>query len=99
MPVSTSTTAPTKDDLERVGKLLALGRSGDTEEARTAAIKAVQLMKDYQLVLVPQAEIDRIKTVVGEATALAAKSESESTQKMVLSALAGFLLAKKGIGL
>lgn len=82
--------------LETVGKLIALSHSDNGEEARTAAMKATRLMKEHKLVLVPQSEIDRIKKVIGDAQALATKQEGEATQKMMIGALAGFLIGKKG---
>ena len=83
--------------LEKVGKLVALAQSENEEEARNAAITATRLMKEHKLVLVPQLEIDRIKTVIGEATALAKRHEGEATQKMLIGALAGFMVGKKGM--
>lgn len=82
--------------LDRVKKLLALAQSDsaeETEEARTAAIQATRMIKEHKLVLVPQSEIDRIKTVIGDANALAKKYEDEGTQKMLIGAAAGFFLA------
>jgi Protein of unknown function (DUF2786) len=89
--MTAASTTP-KEILDRVGKLVALAQSDNEEEARSAAVQATRLMKDHRLVLVPQSEIDRIKTVIGEAQALAQKHESSATQKMMLGALAGFLV-------
>jgi len=82
-----------KDVLEKVGKLVALAQSDNEEEARTAAMQATRLMKEHKLVVVPLAEIERIKVMVGEANALAKKYEGEGTRKMMLGALAGYMLA------
>lgn len=82
--------------LEKVGKLITLSQSDNEEEARTAAMQATRLMKEHKLVLVPQSEIDRIKTVIGDANALAKRYEGEATQKMLIGALAGFMVGKKG---
>jgi hypothetical protein len=82
-----------KDVLEKVGKLVALAQSDNEEEARTAAMQATRLMREHKLVVVPLAEIERIKVMVGEANALAKKYEGEGTRKMMLGALAGYMLA------
>lgn len=82
--------------LEKVGKLVALSQSDDENEARNAAVTATRLMKEHKLVVVPQSEIDRIQTVIGDARALARKYEGEATQKMMIGALAGFMFGKNG---
>lgn len=79
--------------LDRVGKLVALAQSDNEEEARTAAMTATRLMKEHKLVVIPQSEIDRIKTVIGEANQLAARYQGEANQKMMIGALAGFMFA------
>jgi Protein of unknown function (DUF2786) len=82
-----------RDVLEKVGKLVALAQSDNEEEARTAAMQATRLMKEHKLVVVPLSEIERIQKVVGEANALAKKYEGEGTKKMLLGAMAGYMLA------
>lgn len=79
--------------LDKVGKLVSLAQSDNEDEARNAALLATRLMKEHKLVLVPQSEIDRIKKVVGDSEALARKYEGEANQKMMIGALAGFLVA------
>lgn len=90
--------------LEKVGDLVRLANSKSDdededgkEERRTAAMQATRLMKEHELVLVPKAEIDRVKKMIGDANALAKKYEGEAQQKMLLGALGGFLLAKQGM--
>lgn len=81
--------------LDRVQKLLAHAQSTnaeESEEARTAAIQVTRMMKEHKLVLVPLDEIERVKKVIGDAQALAKQHESESTQKMLIGAVAGVLL-------
>jgi len=93
---------PTKeidDVLKRVGDLIALTNNPNEEEARTAAVKATALMREHRLVLVPESEIERVKTVIGEAQALAAKHQQEGNQRMMLAGLAGFFLGGKGFKL
>jgi Protein of unknown function (DUF2786) len=82
-----------RDVLDKVGKLVALAQSDNEEEARTAAMQATRLMKEHKLVVVPLSEIERIQKVVGEANALAKKYEGEGQKKMMLGALAGYMLA------
>jgi hypothetical protein len=78
--------------LERVAQLVSLAQSDNEEEARTAAMQATRMMKEHRLVLIPEAEIERVKKVVGEAQALARTHEQGGTQKMMLGAVVGFLL-------
>jgi hypothetical protein len=84
----------TPEDMQKVSKLLALANDGDDEENRTAAIKAVSLMKQYNLVLVPKERIEEVRKMVGDAQALAKKYEGEKKQGMMLGALAGFMMGK-----
>jgi hypothetical protein len=88
-----------RDVLERVQSLVKLAQDGDDEENRTAASKAVQLMKQHELVLVPKSEIDRVQRVVDEANKLVEGNKTEKHKNMAMGALAGFMLAKSGIKL
>ena len=87
----------THEAIDKVKKLLALAHDSQSEESRNAAMTAIALMREHKMVLVPQAEIDRVTKVIGESQALAKKYEGETNQKMMLSALAGFMAAKKGL--
>jgi hypothetical protein len=83
--------------LEKVGKLLKLANDGggESEEARSSAIQAVKLMKEHELVLVPKSEIDRVSKLIEGANSLARQQKGEATQKLILGAVAGVLLAKQ----
>jgi len=85
------------DVLKKVGDLIKLSQSDNEEEARTAAMQATRMMKEHHLVLVPQAELERVQKVVGDVRALAKKYEGESQQKMLMGALLGFVAAKNGL--
>ena len=85
--------------LEKVQGLVRLAQDGDDEENRTAAAQAVQLMKQYELVLVPKSEIERVERVVEEANKVVSEQRDERTKNMAMGALAGFVLAKSGIKL
>jgi hypothetical protein len=87
--------ATDKKTLDKVGDLIKLANDGDTEEARTAAMKAVALMKQHELVLVPKSEIERIQKVVAGAQALERTMKEEKIQNMVIGGLAGVLLGKQ----
>lgn len=80
--------------LQKVGDLVRLANSADEEEARTAAIQATKLMKEHELMLVPRSELERIKTMVSGANALAKQYKDEAQQKMLIGALAGLAAAK-----
>ncbi|MDE3097027.1 MAG: DUF2786 domain-containing protein [Chloroflexota bacterium] len=95
--MTTTETAPkaTQEVLAKVSSLVRLAQSDNEEEARTAAMQATRMMKEYRLVLIPEAEIERVKTVVGEAQALAKQHEAAGTQKMMIGAVVGVLLGGK----
>jgi hypothetical protein len=88
---------PTTDTkvLEKVHNLVKLAASGDTEEARTAAVQATRLMKEHELVLVPKTEIDRVEKMVQGAQALARETKQDGTQKMLIGGIVGMLLGKQ----
>lgn len=88
---------PTTDTkvLEKVHNLVKLAASGDTEEARTAAMQATKLMKEHELVLVPKHEIDRVQRMVEGAQALAREQKSDGQQKMLIGGIVGMLLGKQ----
>lgn len=81
--------------LKRVSDLVRLAQDGETEEARTAAMQATRLMREHKLFIVPESEIQRIRTVIGDATALAEQHEREGTQKLLIGAVLGALVGRK----
>lgn len=81
--------------LEKVGKLLKLAQDSDSEESRSAAMQAVTLMREHELVLVPKSEIDRVGKLIEGANALASRQKGEEMQKLALGAAVGFLLSKQ----
>lgn len=86
--------------LKRVGALVKRAQSPtgeDDEEARTAAMQAALMMREHELVLIPKSEIERIETAIKQAQEVARKSKDEAQQKLIMGALAGIMLGKKGI--
>jgi hypothetical protein len=90
----TTVTTDTKV-LEKVHNLVKLAASGDSEEARTAAVQATKLMKEHELVLVPRAEIERVEKMIAGHAALARQQQEQTTQKMMIAGLAGLFLSKQ----
>jgi hypothetical protein len=88
---------PTTDTkvLEKVHNLVKLAASGDTEEARTAAVQATRMMKEHELVLVPRSEIERVEKMVQGAQQLARETRQDGTQKMLIGGIVGMLLGKQ----
>lgn len=95
MTTTETTPRATEEVLAKVASLVRLAQGTDEEEARTAAMQATRMMKEYRLVLIPEAEIERVKKVVGEAQSLARQHEAAGTQKMVIGAVVGALLGGK----
>jgi len=61
---------PKPDKLARVEKLfrLATDKNANEEEARTAALACVRLMKDEELTVIPSTELETVKKKIGEMT-------------------------------
>jgi hypothetical protein len=81
--------------LEKAQKLVRLANSAEEQEARTAAVQLARLMKEEQLVLVPQSEIARIEKVIAGAKDLANTQKGERNKTLALGAIAGVLLGKQ----
>jgi len=80
--------------VETVQKLLALAQDESNEqEARSAAVKAVRIMKEANLAVVAQSELERMQKVVGEARDMVLESKKESRKNMVLGGLLGYAIA------
>ena len=94
---------PTEDDdkralkktIEKVTKLVRLAADGDEEENRTAALQAVHLMKDHELVLIPASELERIKKVIGDAQMKARDAAQSAQKEKLMWGIAGALLSKQ----
>lgn len=82
--------------VERVQKLVSLAADGDTdegtEEERTAAIKAVKLMAEHKLSVVPESEMQRAQKIIGEAKEIVQRIRAEGQNKMLLGAALGYFL-------
>jgi len=85
--------------VEKFTKLVALAQSEEkgepTEEARNAAVKAIQLLadEDSDLVVISRAELEAAKKRVGEVK----RSREEKRKDMAMGAFVGFMLGKGGI--
>lgn len=85
--------------MTQLEKCLALAVDNENEnEARNAAMKAVHLMTDHDIVPVPKADIDRAKKFVEGAQALAKQVQGEKQKNMMIGGLIGFALAGGGKG-
>lgn len=72
--------------------LVALAQDDEkSEESRTAAVKAVQLMRKHDLHIVSGTDLKKNEQIVAEARALAAESKAENSKAMLLGALGGYL--------
>lgn len=87
------------ETLETVNKLLALAQDGegDSEEARTSAVKAAQMMKDADLVVIPRAELEAAAKAVEGVRSLQVLAKQERSKGMMLGGILGLVLGKKGI--
>lgn len=82
--------------LQQVRDLVKLANDDeDSEESRTAAMKATRMMKQHELVLIPKSEIDRVQKMVEGAQQLARQHASERNQDRMMGGIVGLLLAKQ----
>jgi len=88
---------------EKFQKLAALAMTEDdgesTEEARTAAVKAIGMLAedDAELVVIPRADLDTLKNRVEGASKALANSKAAKREGMVMGAIGGLMLAKSGM--
>jgi hypothetical protein len=96
MPTEAKDTRDDKKLLDTVTKLIRLANDKDegSEEARTAAMTVTKMVKENDLVIIPRAELERIKVVIGQANALARRSKEEAQQKMLMAGIAGLMASK-----
>lgn len=87
---------------EKFQKLAQLALSEEdgeaTEEARNAAVKAIEMLdgEDPDLVVLPRAEVEQLKKGIEGARDLAKTAKEERNRGMMLGALLGFGVAKGG---
>jgi nicotinamide mononucleotide adenylyltransferase len=84
-----------ENQLKRVQDLVRLAQDGDGEENRTAAVKAMAMMKELQLVLVPKSEIERVERVLKE---VGGEQRGNDMKNMLIGALAGAILGPSVLG-
>jgi hypothetical protein len=80
-PPATETKEPAP--IERIAKLVTLAADGDgsSEESRTAAVQALRLMREHDLIIVSAAEHAAARASVGEARELVKKIQQRSATK------------------
>jgi hypothetical protein len=85
-----------KKMLDKVGALVRLAndKPEDSEEARTAALTVARMLKENDLVIIPRSELERVKTVLNGAHALAKRHQEDANQKMVIAGIAGLMASK-----
>ena len=86
------------DVVKRVEELVALAtKNPEEEEARSAAVKAARLMQEHGLMCVSREDVERAKTVMGDAQEIIARAKKEKTTQMAIGAAIGLFLGKKGL--
>jgi hypothetical protein len=91
--------------VERFKKLAQLALSEDedgesTEEARNAAVKAIELLADDdgELIVLPKSELADLQQKVEGAQQSLARVKEAQTKGMMMGGILGFLLGKGGLG-
>jgi hypothetical protein len=98
-PPANETKAPAPT--ERLAKLVALAADGDgsSEESRNAAVQALRLMREHDLIIVSAAEHAAARASVGEARELIRKVQQRSaTRNTMIGVGIGLLASRMGIG-
>lgn len=81
--------------IEKVQKLITLAQDKDSEEGRNAAIQAINLMREHELVVIPQAELEKARKAVDiMQSRLKEVSDGAKKQQLIWGAL-GFLAGKQ----
>lgn len=84
---------------ERLAKLVALAADGDgsSEESRTAAVQALKLMREHDLIIVSAEEHAAARASVGQARELVRKIQQQrATKNTMVGVGLGVLLARYG---
>lgn len=91
----------TVDVLEKIEKLVALAQTDDkgkpTEEARTAAVTAIKLLKDNDLVIVPREKLEAAEKAVEGAKAMRLEAKKAKRDGMLVGAALGLFAGKQGL--
>lgn len=83
------------DVMSKVRDLAALALSDDEEEARTAAVQAIRLLKKHEIVMLPKTELERLISRVEGAAQLEKVAKQEKLQNILMGALGGMLFGSK----
>jgi hypothetical protein len=94
--MSKKTTADdSKATVETVQKLIALAADeSNEEEARNAAMKAVQLMKQNDLHVISGTDLSAAERVINEARAMAKTARADQHKNMAIGGVLGYLIAR-----
>lgn len=85
--------AEAEDLTERVQHLVALATNNDNEhEAASSALKAVRLMAEHELTVLPRKDLEAAQQVINGARELVKKAEEKANGKLVMGVIAGMLL-------
>jgi phosphoserine phosphatase len=83
----------TQTMVEKVQKLVALASDGDedSEEARTAALQAVRLMKEHNLAVIDEDALNKAMKLVEGARDLAKNAKAEGQKQILIGAALGYV--------
>jgi hypothetical protein len=99
---ATETEAPGSSDpsdpktLRTMQSLMRLAQSGDTEEARNAAVKLALMCRQHEFALVPKSELERVDRIIDKAKALADEQKAGNLRSLAVGAVIGQLVFGKG---
>jgi hypothetical protein len=87
----------TRDELnEKVQHLVNLAANNENEdEARNAAVAAVNLMREHDLAVVPREDLERAQQVIQGANQLLVKAKEEGNKRLLIGVALGAFFGKK----
>ena len=81
--------------VEKVEKLVNLALDEDTEEARTAAMKAIKLIDEHKLTFITPEQLESARKAIEGARELAKRGSEERMQNILLGAALGYFGGKQ----
>jgi hypothetical protein len=85
-----------EDIIERVEQLVSLaGNNNEPNEAASAAMMAVRLMREHELTVLPKKDLEAAQQVINGAQELVKRAEDKANGRLVMGVIAGMLLGGK----
>jgi len=84
-----------REVMEKVRDLAKLAERDDSEEARNAAVKAIKLLRQHEIVMIPKHELEKMASKVNGAIEAERKINEQKTMNIVMGFVGGLLVGGK----